>query len=384
VNVIPDDLTIGFDAKRLFNNTTGLGNYSRTIVKNLYQHFPQNNYTLFSPKIKQNNFNENFVDNTNFNKVSANTIFKNYWRSYGITQTFKANNIQIFHGLSNELPFNIKKSSTKSVLTVHDLIFEKLPKTYPLMDRLIYHHKVKTSCKNADRIIAISENTKQDIIKHYKISPQKIDVVYQSCNCLFFSSENQTKSLEKFQNLNLPNEYLLYVGSVTPRKNLKTLLEALTILSPSTQLPLLIVGQGKSYKNEMQQLSHKLKVDHLLFWLDNINDTHVLMQLYKNAEALIYPSLYEGFGLPVVEALLCKTPVITGNNSSLKEAGGPSSYYINVLDKDEIKEAIELVLTDNDMKIIMQNEGYEYATKNFNSSVTSKNIMRVYEKALYD
>jgi len=185
-------LNIGFDAKRLFNNTTGLGNYSRTLVKNLYRHFPQNNYTLFSTEIKPSNFNKSFISNSHFAKVTSNTIFKKIWRSYGITNAFKANNIQIFHGLSNELPFNIKKHNTKSILTVHDLIFEKLPETYSKIDRFIYRTKIKESCKNADRIIAISKHTKQDIIELYNIPKQKIDVVYQSCNNIFFNDEIST------------------------------------------------------------------------------------------------------------------------------------------------------------------------------------------------
>jgi len=375
-------MNIGFDAKRLFNNTTGLGNYSRTLVKNLNQHFPQNGYTLFSPKIKPSNFNKPFITSPHFTRVTANTIFTNVWRSYGISKLFKTNNIQIYHGLSNELPFNIKKYNTKSVLTVHDLIFEKLPDTYPLLDRIMYRKKVKKSCKNTDRIIAISESTKQDIIELYNIAPGKIDVVYQSCNSLFFSDENCTEIKNEFKQLNLPKNYLLYVGSITPRKNLKTLLEAIAILSPSIQLPLIIVGNGKKYKKRMQQLSHQLKINNLLFWLDEINSNALLKQLYLNAKALVYPSMYEGFGLPVAEALLCKTPVITGNNSSLKEAGGPSSFYVNVLNKIELKEAIEAVLTKNEMKASMKKNGYEYASKNFNSLTTSKNIIKVYEKIL--
>lgn len=379
-------LNIAFDAKRLFNNTTGLGNYSRTLVINLCQHFPANNFTLFSPSIKPNNFNISFIENQSFKKINNKTAFKKYWRSYGITKSFKQSNIQIYHGLSNELPFNIKKCPTKSVVTIHDLIFEKLPETYPILDRYIYHLKFKKSCENADSIVAISESTKQDIVELYNIEPQKIKVVYQSCDKVFFKDdndlENNTDALKAFQQLKLPQQYLLYVGSITPRKNLKTLLETLAILKPSFQIPLVIVGRGKQYKKAMQQLAHQLKINHLLFWLDAIDSNEVLKQIYKNAATLIYPSTYEGFGLPVAEALLCKTPVITGNNSSLKEAGGPNSYYVNVLNKAALKEAMESVLSNNELITTMKLEGYKYAQQNFNPQITSKNVMKVYENVL--
>lgn len=377
-----NNLNIGFDAKRLFNNTTGLGNYSRTLVSNLHKHFPTNKYNLFSPKIKLTTFNKAFTNNSHFNKVTASTIFKNYWRSYGVSKILKLKNIQIYHGLSNELPFNIKKYKTKSIVTIHDLIFEKLPNTYPNLDRIIYRLKFKASCKNADRILAISQSTKQDIVELYNISPKKIDVVYQSCDSIFFETENDAFSLNEFKNLNLPKNYLLYVGSINPRKNLKTLLEALAILKPTAQLPLVIVGKGKQYQKQMKQLSHQLKINHLLFWLDAVHSNHLLKQLYLNAEALIYPSVYEGFGLPVTEALLCETPVITGNNSSLKEAGGLSSYYVNVLNKAEIKEAIETVLNDSVLNTKMRKVGLEYAHQNFNSLITSKNTITTYQKTL--
>jgi len=375
-------LNIGFDAKRLFNNTTGLGNYSRTLVSNLQKHFPQNSYSLFSPKIKPNYFNRSFINNSSLNIITAKTYFKNYWRSIGISKALITNNIQIYHGLSNELPLNIKKQTTKGVLTVHDLIFEKLPHTYPLLDRLIYRSKLKTSCKNADQIIAISQSTKQNIVDLYNIAPHKIEVVYQSCDEVFFNDENTLAALQKFQQLNLPKNYLLYVGSITPRKNLKTLLEALAILKPANQLPLVIVGKGKQYQQQMQQLSHKLKISHLLFWLDAVDSNQLLKQLYKNAAALIYPSIYEGFGLPVVEALLCQTPVITGNNSSLKEAGGPTAYYVNVLSKAALKTGIETVLENSELNNKMRKSGYQYAQKKFNSLTTSQSVIKVYEKML--
>lgn len=373
-------LNIGFDAKRLFSNITGLGNYSRTIVDNLQQHFSNNKYTLYSPTIKPTAFNKFFIKNVQFKKVTTKTVFKNYWRSYSITKSFKKNNIQIYHGLSNELPFNIKNTKTKSVLTIHDLIFEKFPNTYPAIDRIIYRSKLKASCKNADKIIAISESTKHDIVELYNIAAQKIEVVYQSCNQVFFDNNNNTNASKAFQQLKLPQKYLLYVGSVMPRKNLKTLLNALAILKPSLQLPLVIVGKGKQYKKQMQVLAHQLKISHLLFWLDAIDCNRLLKAIYQNAVALIYPSIYEGFGLPVAEALLCKTPVITGNNSSLKEAGGANSYYVNVLNKDEIKIAIETVLTNSELTTKMKLRGYDYAQQNFNSLITAQNLMKVYEK----
>jgi len=294
----------------------------------------------------------------------------------------KKDNIELYHGLSHELPVRIHKSSIKSVVTIHDLIFKIYPKTYSFMDRNIYDVKYKYSCKYSDRIIAISNSTRNDIIQYYGIHPDKIDVVYQSCNLLYYTLQDPQESKLVVNTYGLPNEYFLYVGSIEERKNIKIIIESYDHLPYDMKLPLVIVGKGKKYKKEMMKLVASKGMEELVIWVENVYDNYHLQSIYQNAMALIYPPLYEGFGLPVAEALLSKTPVITANVSSLPEAGGPNSIYINPLRSDELAYAMQTVLDDSQLRQNMKDSGFLYAREKFGSSVVAKQMVDVYQKTI--
>ena len=374
-------MNLGFDSKRLFCNFTGLGNYSRTLLKNLSEFYPENNYFLYSPKVKETPETSFFLNENLYKTYTPKSILKSYWRSFSIVKQLKKDKIEIYHGLSNELPANIHKSNIKSIVTIHDLIFKHYPNTYPAFDRKIYDLKFKTSCKNANRIIAISESTKKDITKFYGINPDKIDVVYQCCNPIYYNLQAQQEVEKTIKEYSLPEKYLLFVGSVEERKNLKVIIEAYQFLSENLKIPLVIVGKPRE-KNEVVQLIKSNKIEHLVIWKSNVKNNLNLQAFYQKAAALIYPSLFEGFGLPVVEGLLSKTPVITSNTSSLPEAGGPSSFYINPTNPKEMANAIEQVLCDADLRQRMIKKGYQYAIENFSAEVVTKRMMEIYQKTI--
>lgn len=376
-------MNLGFDSKRLFCNFTGLGNYSRTLLRNLHHFYPNNNYFLYTPKIKETTETSFFLTNNIYKTYTPTNLLKSYWRSFSIVKQLKKDSIELYHGLSNELPANIHKSNIKSIVTIHDLIFKHYPNTYPAFDRKIYDLKFKTSCKNANRIVAISESTKNDIVKFYGINPEKIDVVYQSCNPIYYNLQPQQEVEKTIKEYNLPETYLLFVGSVEERKNLKVIIEAYQYLPENLKLPLVIVGKPRE-KNEVVELIKSNRLEHLVIWKSNLKDNLHLQAFYQKAEILIYPSLFEGFGLPVVEGLLSKTPVITSNVSSLPEAGGSSSFYINPTNPKEMAFAIEKVLSDSDLRQKMTEKGYQYAIENFSADVVTKKMMEVYKKTLKD
>src|ERR1051325_4033137 len=198
ISNLVDKMNIGFDAKRAFLNASGLGIYSRTVIKALVNTFPQHNYSLFTPKKSKSLFSEFISKHKNASiilpKGIINENLSSRWRSYGITKQLTGSDV--YHGLSNELPFNINKYKGKKIVTIHDLIFLRHPKLYPLIDRKIYNKKFRSACELADTIIAVSEQTKKDIIESYKIKPKKIEVVYQSCDDVFYkerSSEEVNK-----------------------------------------------------------------------------------------------------------------------------------------------------------------------------------------------
>ncbi len=374
-------MKIGFDAKRLFNNATGLGNYSRTLVQNLNQNFPQNEYFLYAPTIQKTKINEYFLNDSHFHKIQSSHFFKSYWRSFSIKNNLQKNGIQLYHGLSHEIPFGIQKTKIKSIVTIHDLIFKRYPKTYSFFDRNIYNFKFQYSCENADKIIAVSENTKKDMIQYYDISPQKIKVIYQACHPIYYQEKKEESIQKNIQKLKLPQDFLLSVGSIVPRKNVLSIIQSYSFLPPDLKIPLVIVGQGEKYKKEIQQYIQKNKLDDLIIFLENVNN-ELLYALYHQAKIFIYPSLYEGFGIPVLESLLSRTPVITSNVSSLPEVGGKYSYYIDPQKPEEIARGIEKILTDNTYRERMIEEGYKYAQKYFHPKHLSQQLMDVYYDVL--
>lgn len=374
-------MKIGYDAKRLFCNTTGLGNYSRTLIQNLTKYSPQNEINLYTPKVKKG-IAEKFSASASYHTHVSTHPFKAYWRSFSITDQLKKDQIEIYHGLSNELPVRIKNSKVKSVLTIHDLIFKVLPETYSPIDRRIYDYKSKSSCQNADRIIAISQSTKKDIIQFYGIDPDKISVIYQACDPLFYGLPREENIELVKRKYDLPEEYLLYVGSIQTRKNVVNLIDAYAMLAEHDQIPLVLVGRGGAYKKKLIEKIHTLSIESKIIWIDDLSDNAQLQCIYAAANALIYPSLYEGFGLPVAEALLSKIPVITSNRSSLPEAGGPDSIYIDPSDTEQLSAAISKVLSDSDLGQSMMNKGYAYAMDTFSPEKLSSQLMRCYEDLL--
>ena len=378
-------MRIGFDSKRLYCNFTGLGNYSRALVNNLQKFHPKNQYNLYTPKLKSTPETTFFYDHPSFKTYEAKTVFKSFWRSFSILSQLKKDKIELYHGLSNEVPFNIKTSSIKSVVTIHDLIFKMLPKTYHPIDRKIYDVKFHNSCINANKIIAISNNTKKDVIKLYGIHPDKIEVIYQSCNPIFYTNIETEECGNVHQKRNIPSEYILYVGSVEKRKNLMGIIQSYQHLQPENRIPILIIGgkKGKGYLKKVRRLIKSSRLENKILWITDLKDTYSLQSIYKKAMALVYPSFYEGFGLPVVEALLSKIPVITSNVSSLPEAGGPKSFYINPNNPEEIASAISQVLNNSELRKTMIETGYEYAIQKFSPDRVTQQLVNCYEKILY-
>ncbi len=358
-------MNIGFDAKRLFHNHTGLGNYSRTLVGNLKKQLSEEKLYLYSPPPS----NE-FCDFQNQDTYRLRTGKGSLWRSFGIKKQLQQDQINIFHGLSNELPFGLNAQGIRSVVTIHDLIFKILPHTYPLIDRSIYDFKFQYACRNATKIIAISESTKNDIIRYYSINPQKIEVIYQACNAIFYSDGSSENLLKKYA---LPSSYILVVGGLGKRKNLDLLLDAHQLLPRDLQIPIVLVDRGKT-KGDIGRKLEKITAKKQLYWIKNLDDTATLQQIYQRASLLVYPSLYEGFGLPIVEALLSKTPVITALNSSLQEAGGKDTIYLQSLAIEEMKTALERVLTDSQQRQTMITKGYEYAHQKFNPLILTQQV----------
>ena len=343
------DLVIGFDAKRAVANGTGLGSYSRTLINDLAR-YPLS-LRLYAPDEGRYDLRSQIHDRDNVCFCYPNSslltphssLLTSYWRSHKIVRDLQRDGIQLYHGLSGELPVGISRSGIPGVVTIHDLIFLRHPEYYHFIDRQIYAWKFRRTVREATHIIAISECTRRDIL-HYApdVAPEKISVIYQSCAPKFNGSA-VTGSVEGLPPDLRSCRYILNVGTIEARKNVLLAVKALEEDALPGDLHLVIVGRHTSYTDEVSRYVRAHGLDSRVHILHGVSDAE-LPALYAGAEAFVYPSRYEGFGIPIIEAISCGLPVVACSGSCLEEAGGPDTLYVDPDDPRAMATAIRQVL----------------------------------------
>ncbi len=373
-------MKIGFDAKRLFHNFTGLGNYSRFVVGSLLEHTTGNRYVLYTPKARQHPEIDPITDHANVTVITPPVLYNlvkasSLWRSWGISYEPTIKSLDVFHGLNQELPANLP-GSLKKIVTVHDLIFLRFPKLYNPVDVRIYEAKVKAASQSAQSIVAISRQTAEDLVDFLKIPESKIKVVYQGCHPQFMKcipDEEVSKTKSKY---NLPHQYVLNVGTMEARKNVVLIIKAMALLPPDSRFPLIIMGRETTYKKQVVAMASRLGVLNSVIFLHDVPFTD-FPAIYQGAQLFVYPSLFEGFGIPLVEAIESGIPVITSTGSCFSEAAGPSSIYVNPTKEDELAHQITRVLGDGELRRKMIDESKEYVRR-FSASQITNELMSVY------
>ena len=367
---------IGFDAKRIVRNGTGLGSYGRTLVNDLAK-YPLT-LRLYAPDMGRDDLRNQIVQSEHISFHIPHSTFHPFWRSYGMVKDLKRDGVQLFHGLSGELPIGIRKSGIKSVVTIHDLIFLRHPEFYNPIDVKLYTWKFRQTLREADHIIAISECTKRDILEYggQDVSEDKITLVYQSCSPRFDISRPPAPSHPRTPET---KRYILSVGSIEARKNTLLAVKALPYL-PS-DVSLVLVGRHTKYTDTIlayakeHQLEHRVKVMH------GVPDTD-LPALYAGAEAFVYPSVYEGFGIPIIEAISCGLPVVACTGSCLEEAGGPDSFYVAPDDFLGMANAIRRSLKGADGREERIKRSMDYIQR-FNGNDVAGQVYELYKKLLF-
>ena len=371
-------MKIGFDAKRAFHNFRGLGNYSRTLLDGLAKYFPENEYVLFTPPFKDERANAFMRTHANFKIVGPEGILKtvpSLWRSVLLARDLKHEDLDIYHGLSHELPPFVK-ARTKCVVTMHDLIFLRYPEFFPWIDRKIYFRKFTHSIERADLILAICEQTKNDLMEILKAPEQKIVVAYQSCDPIFYAGHPETENNEVIRRYGIQKEFILSVGAFEERKNQLGLIEAYKCLKED--LDLVFIGKGAAYKKLMQAKLREHGLENRAHFLENVLHQD-LPHFYQQALVMVYPSFFEGFGLPIVEALFSGCPVVTSEGSCFPEAGGPKTLYVNPKKTDDLAEAIQKILRSSELRQDMIQSGRDYVQR-FHQMKTTQHLMARYRE----
>lgn len=333
-------ITVGIDAKRIVRNGTGLGSYGRTLVNDLIRLGDDDmSLRLYAPDEGRDELRTQIIGDGNvqfcYPEGHPSAIRKAYWRSHGIIKDLVRDGVNVYHGLSGELPTGLHKAGIKSVVTIHDLIFMRHPEYYHWIDTKIYEWKFRQALREADCIIAISERTRQDILElGGEEYADRIKVIYQSFAPQFSMDISSEKKAEVRERYKLPQRFILNVGTIERRKNLALAAEAVELLPQDIHL--VAVGRQTSYANELPK-SDRL---HLLGGITNRD----LAVIYSLAEAFVYPSRYEGFGIPIIEAIAAGLPVVACTGSCLEEAGGPDSRYVGPDDVIGMAEALKMSL----------------------------------------
>jgi glycosyltransferase involved in cell wall biosynthesis len=358
-------ISIGFDAKRLFHNHSGLGNYARDLVKGLYLNVPNLDIHLFTPKLPEDLSSFSYFLDGKFQVHTNKSKWPDaIWRTYFVSKEINKLKLDVFHGLSQEQPFGIDQS-VKKIVTIHDLIYETNPKLFPFFDTLAYKIKYRSACERSDIIISISDNTKKDII-HFYGHQKKIQTVYQSCH----------QNFQKEKQINNHRAYYLFVGTINSRKRLIDLVEAYIQLPTIFQNKVHVVGgDGGALSEVKNKIKNAGLQEHFNFLGNTTNEK--LIDEYDYALCTILPSIYEGFGIPIIESLFRRCPVITTNVSALPEAMGNGGILIDPLNIQQLKEAM-ITMNDSTQRNKYSIEGYKYVQEKFSTLQSTERLMSIY------
>ncbi len=376
-----EKLQIAFDGKRAVRNSTGLGNYSRYAIEALSAAYPDHDYAVMSPGGDASRL-ASILERPDVCLVEPTKAidrrFGALWRTFDITGQLADMGVDIYHGLSNELPLNIRRiPSLASVVTIHDLIWRRCPKDYKALDRAIYDYKYRHSAQNATRIIAISRCTRDDLVNDYGIDPAKIDIIYQGVDASFVPAGEYAR-IDIRRCYNLPERYIIGVGTIQPRKNQLLTLQALAALD--SDIHLVLIGRRTPYARDIDRYAATHGLQGRLHILEGVPFAD-LPALYGAATCAAYPSRYEGFGLPIVEALSCGTPVVAATGSCLEEAGGPGAVYIDPDDAEAMADALARICGDSRLRQSLADSGLRYVRR-FSAENFARQTMETYLKAL--
>ena len=309
-------------------------------------------------------------------RKSINTLASSYkkiiWENINLPFYIFKLKPKIFYSENYSIPFVLPRN-LRVIATVHDIIWHLFPQYFSVATLKLAICRLKRTISRADVIIADSNNTREDLIKYFKCPTQKIEVLYSGIDTKKYNNINQkfiTEILNKYK-VNAP--YFLWVGAIRPTKNVEILCGAF-INANIKDIKLYIIGPSNF---QYRELKKKYDKENRIVFLNNVNNDE-LKVFYSQSIALVYPSLYEGFGIPILEAMASGTLVITSNVSSIPEVGGEYAFYVNPYEEDTIIEKIKEVISidKNDRKNIIK-EQYDYIDSKFNLDKIAKDFLKI-------
>lgn len=364
-------MNIGIDGSRInTKNMTGVDGYTFNLVKSIEKVDSENKYIIYFSKVPQ-------YYEIGHKNVSTRVIpMTRFWTQIRLAFECLIRPPEILFVPAHTMPL-IRWPKLKTIVTIHDLGAEFLAEYHQFPQKIYLNWATEYVAKYATHIIAVSKSTKQDLIKQFKVNPKRITVIHEGVKReIYFPQPKDRVELVK-KEFGLTKPYLLFVGTVQPRKNLIRLIEAFSKLK-SQNLDLVIAGKPGWLFEEIYAGPKKFGVEERVKFLGFVPDEKI-PALYSGAEIFVYPSLYEGFGLPILEAMACGTPVLTSNTTSMPEVSGGNAHLVNPEKVSEIKSGIENLLRSSAKREQLSRKGLDWV-KNFTWEKTARETIAVFEK----
>lgn len=370
---------ICLDLQPMLSQKTGIGYYTENLVKNLYNG-NKNKYTGVTFSFFRRKKNQRLIEGIRYKHYNFFPFYSEKIRFISkflpiSTNFFLKENYDIYHSFNSNIPYKIKKN-INVIITIHDLI----PFLFPELckgDKKKYFDSLVEKIKRVNIIITVSEYSKRDIIKYLKVDPQKIRIVSPGIELKDYErvKDNEIKKVK--EKYNLPKKFILFLGALEPKKNIVNIIKGFERANLKNIKLVIAGGKGWKYEEIFETYKNSPYKKNIQM-LDYIAEEDKIA-LYKGAELFIFPSLYEGFGMPVLEAMASGIPVITSNISSLPEVAGEAAILVNPYDIVEIAKAIENVIKNDKLKKEMIEKGLKQARK-FTWENSVKKLEKIYSE----
>lgn len=373
-------MVIGFDASRSFTAArTGTETYSYQLLQELVQVDRENHYRLYLRTKPKSAELKNIVASVEQRLIK----FPKLWTQVGLAFEVLENPPDVLFIPAHTLPV-IHRPSLKSIVTIHDLGAEYLPQYHQFPQKLYLNRSTEYAVGHATHLIAVSQATKDDLIRRFRADPHKITVVHEAYDRESFELQTPARIEAVTKKFGLMRPYFLFVGTIQPRKNLERLIEAFSMARATWHVArgqkpeLVLVGKRGWLSESIYAAPKKHGVVDAVQFIDYVEKKD-LPALYSGAEAFVFPSLFEGFGIPLLEAMACGAPVITSSVSSMPEVAGDAALYINPNSAEELRQALLTLTRDQDMKASFIEKGFRRA-KAFSWQKTAQQTIEVFKK----
>jgi glycosyltransferase involved in cell wall biosynthesis len=360
----------------LHNKLEGIGRFSFETLKRITQNHPEHQFTFFFDRP----WHEEFIFADNITPVALSPQSRHpflwyWWFEFSVPAALKKHKADVFLSPDGYLSLS---TDVLQIPVIHDLNFEHYPQDLPFLYSNYYRHYFPKYAIKASRIATVSEFSKKDISETYAINSEKIDVVYNGCNENFKPVTAAVKEETK-KKFSRACPYFVYVGAQHQRKNLQNLFRAFDEFKKAgSNYKLLISGQKKWWTSEMEDAYAGMHYKDDVIFTGRLSEED-LVNVLASSEALFYVSYFEGFGIPVVEAMRCNVPVICANTTSLPEVSGKAALLVNPFDVDEIAAAMKRITTDQQLKMQLISEGQEQS-KQFTWDATAEKLWQAIMK----